>query len=131
MKPILMLLSDDVIRDAERNRISIINIFEGLEAQSFPLLMHKLSVFCLLAKDKDDADEVAAEIRVTLDRKNIIDALPITVDFKGAVHNRTTLNILGVVIQKPGVITASLYSKSKKIASYSAEIRAVPKAERG
>lgn len=100
---LLAVSAESVIRDAETNMVSAVNIFDEINSQSFPLLMPKLSCLFLFGREEDDAGESDATVSFTHPNGQLFQTL-LPLDFQGKLRLRSMVVLQGFVIPAPGWI---------------------------
>lgn len=113
----LMLCAENVIRDAETNKISVFNIFEKIASPGFPLFIQKLLVFNRIERAKDDPRQIDCELKIM---NNDIELLkkPLRVDFQDRMRNRTIVDISGLTVPNPGILKVILSYAERDLNSY-------------
>jgi len=103
----LCIIAENVVRDAETNNISVINIIEELHAQGFPLFAPKVVFFVLWERELTDPPIYHSEVIVTINEQRLHTG-PVEIDFREGRRHRSIITILGLVIPQPGQLTFSL-----------------------
>ncbi|MEW5844393.1 MAG: hypothetical protein AB1775_14130 [Bacteroidota bacterium] len=107
LTPKLCLIAEGVIRDAVSNNISIYNILEGITAQGFPFFFQHLDFLVLW--EKEEVDPVIYEGSLLVkNNDDILISDKFKIDFEKKQKNRSIVNINGLLVKKPGTLTASL-----------------------
>src|SRR5258708_4863406 len=104
----LAVCAESVVRDAERNNISVFNIFEEFSVAEFPAILAKFSTLFILERTEQDPDRVEAAISITLDAEEIGHA-SMRGDFEGKLRTRLILVAQGLPVEKPGILTTTLF----------------------
>lgn len=107
MRVKLTLFSESVILDGRSNLVSIINLFEGITPFGFPATIPKLTFLVMLEREQNEQNEYTGNITLTNNRHSLFNG-PITINFQGGVQTRLILEINGVLIHEPGVITGRI-----------------------
>ena len=109
----LILCADRVIRDAETNNISIINILEEMTPEGLPLFIARVMIFALLHRDKEkDPSQIKCTLRIGIGDNRLLER-ELNVDFRDKGRNRTIINIGGLVISTSGILEASLFLEER------------------
>lgn len=124
----LCLVAESVIRDADTNNVSVINILEGITAEGFPVLVQRLAFFALLERDASDTEQTSGQFTTTFNGKTLQE-VKIDLNFQGKLKNRVTVNVRGLIIPEPGIITFSLTLSTGATASYAVEAIALSGAQ--
>lgn len=98
---ILAIVSESLIRDADTQNSSIINIAEAWTVREFPTVVVKCAAFFILERDKDDPDTIPIEFEITVDGTRIGQGGG-PVEFGNGVRTRIAMEIQGLVVPKPG-----------------------------
>lgn len=94
-----------VIVDTRTNQISIIDVYEKLESNTFPVYLPKLALLFYLSRDKGDPATRDLTMICTVDETEIFQ-VDVHVDFKDSDTNRIVLDVEGVNIPKTGTLKA-------------------------
>ncbi len=120
VKNLLSLVAHDVVRDAETNNISVFNIFEGLQAEGFPVLLQNVCFFTLWERSENEKEEHNAAFKLSIGTKEL-NSRTGTLNFQGKKRVRHIIRLQGLVLPKPGILCFSL-ELSKISAKYEVEI---------
>lgn len=103
---LLFLCAEHTIRDAETNKVSAINILDGISAESFPALLPNLNVLMVLERDVEvDPDEFAGTFELLIGSQQLV-SFPIKGTFTGKRRVRQFIGFGGLVLPAPGTILA-------------------------
>ncbi len=114
----LALCAREVVRDAMTNNVSIFNIFDGLAAVGFPLLLNPFSALFVLEREEGDNAEYGARFQL-LQGEAQLAAGTTQINFDDKRRTRQIVRLDGVVISAPGIITAKLWVGDNLQAAYS------------
>jgi hypothetical protein len=103
IKTQLMLCAETVLRDAETNTVSAINLIEEIPSPGFPLFVPKMTVMMLLERQATDSATPAAELKMTLDGMDLHRG-PVRIDFQDKLRSRVIVTYNGIPIPKPGLL---------------------------
>ena len=126
MKCIMSFAAQGIIRDAQTNNISAFNILETLSSPGFPLFIQKIFFFSLLVKENDTENLFDLNLIVKNNEQNLLET-PIKADFQDQMRNRQIIEIGGMPIPAPGILSFHLMKESTELCSYSIEIQQVGK----
>lgn len=121
MKTIISLCSEDIIRDADTNSISIHNIIEELNVESIPFIIPKLSLFYLFQKEKGDENKYETTLTLKIGEKEL-QTFKIPINFQGKERTRNTIKIGGLPISLPGYLTVELKHSNNTLSELSIPI---------
>ena len=107
LKSILAVAANRIIIDAKTQQISIIDVFEGISAHSFPIIIPKLSFLFLLEKDIKDGDKKELIFLYFIDEKKPF-TFPTHVYFRGKKTTRAIIEFEGFMIPNHGKLTVKL-----------------------
>lgn len=122
VKNLLSIVANDVVRDAETNSISVFNIFEGLQAEGFPILLQNVCFFTLWERSEDEKEEHDATFKLSIGTKELQSHTGI-LNFQGKKRVRHIIRLQGLILPEPGILCFSL-EFGKKSAKYEVEITA-------
>jgi len=120
----LVLCAESVIRDAETNNISVVNILEELGASAFPVVIPKLSTLFLLERTEDDPQQIDGTVIFVLDGEEIGRAA-IQGDFEDKLRNRLILVAQGVGLGRPGTLSVTLVLNDRMMGAWNIIVRAI------
>lgn len=96
-----------VIVDSITNQVSIIDLFEQLQAPSFPVFVPRITLLYYLSREKEDPFTKDLKVVGKLSDVEIF-KVDVKVDFKGEDSTRIVLGVDGVTFAQPGVFQAFL-----------------------
>jgi hypothetical protein len=100
----LMACGSHVVRDADANTVSIFNIYEGIGAVGYPLLIQFFAALVLLERNPaEDPAQHEATFNVRLGDQVLAHG-DVHVDFGDKRHSRQILRLAGLVVPTPGVL---------------------------
>jgi hypothetical protein len=117
----LLLCGQNLIRDADTNNVSVINIFEGMIAQGFPLLMPTFAFLTILERENGDPRIHEGRFDIRLG-DTVLVAGPMRVDFQDKPRTRTMLRVAGLVINAPGLVSARFFIGQDQLGEYHFEV---------
>ena len=119
----IMLCADRVIRDAQSNAISVINILEEITPEGLPIFIQRFMIYAFLHRDPEsDPSKVRCQILITIGTNRLVEH-DLEIDFQGKKNNRTIVDIGGLVIPASGRLETSLSYDGSKLNSFGFEIR--------
>lgn len=115
--------------DRDSNQLSIFNILEGIQAESFPVFMQRIVFVVQLVREEGDENAFQAKFVLTVGNAEIT-AQMLNVDFMGKPRNRIVVRLGGFVVPQPGTLTFRLTLPNGQVAEYAIATSAVnaPKA---
>lgn len=113
----LLLGAKGVIRDADSNTISIFSIIEEIGAAGFPLFVQNFAVLAVFRRKPDDEELHDPIIRFTLGNDRILES-PVAVNFQKKLRSRNIINVQGLVLSNPGVLTLEVRNDGRRLARY-------------
>jgi hypothetical protein len=116
MKVLTHLCSEDIIRDAETNSISVINVIEDINAEGFPAFIPKLAIFALIEKEAGDAETTEGQITLKNNDK-VLFTFDIQFGFDGKPRTRNIVKFNGVAIPTPGKFITEFFASGRLISS--------------
>ena len=115
------LCAQDAARDADTNRISAFNIYDGIISEAFPLLLQNFVFLVILARDEGDETPYQGRVEIRLgDNVLVQGAAPI--DFQGKRRVRQFIRLGGLVVPTAGTISARFFANDIQLAEYQFEI---------
>ena len=119
------LCANRVIRDADENRISVIDLLDYMTVASFPIVLPRLSLIWALSRDEGDAEKYQAVVVLRLNEQTLL-RTELEVNFQGSLSTRVTAVIGGLVLPAPGQFMANWSIENHLEASYAVVIQAQP-----
>ncbi|WP_425125915.1 DUF6941 family protein [Burkholderia gladioli] len=110
MKIANSFFADTIIRDAERNTLTIVDLIEEFDVHGFPAVMPRLSLcFIILREEGDDA---TTNLELKLISPHGSQSFQVQANFGDKRRTRVITRFEGYVIFQPGVIRAELHNGS-------------------
>ena len=114
----LAVCGDRVIRDSVLGNASVINIFDRLVVEAFPVLLPRIACLFIFSRNDDDpSDFPGVKASISIGEDEIIGG-PSGIDFHNGYLHRQVLTIEGLVIPKPGTLRAAISLDGKEIGAY-------------
>jgi hypothetical protein len=113
MKILNFILCEDIIRDAESDRISFINITEQLVSIAYPILLPKIGIFMFLEKENQEVT-VSGEILIK-NNDNTLAKNSLILSFSEKDKARVMIKFNGIAIPEPGNLESAPKSQNSKI----------------
>jgi hypothetical protein len=118
-----LLCAQNVVVDKNTDRVSIINLVEGVASTIFPFVLPLMAFIQLRRGSADESSQQTLTFKITNAGKEISSS-PIQVDFIGNnLKNKTILNIEGVIVNSPGDLELSVNEGETPLKSYRVIIR--------
>lgn len=111
--------------DLQDNQLSIFEIIEGLEAQSFPIFIQRISFVVLWERNGEDPMELGGFFSVRLGEAEIT-RQACHVNFQGLTRQRSIFRLNGFQVQQPGILNFQMELTGHGTAAYSIEIIGAP-----
>jgi hypothetical protein len=99
----MLLAADNVLRDGDRNTMSIIDLIEDIAVPSFPLFIPRLSILWIVEKEAADPDDHEGALTFYLD-ENELNRFPVAQHFRGKNRSRLVLTLGGYVVPHAGTL---------------------------
>jgi hypothetical protein len=120
----LALCAESVVRDVESNRMSIFNIFEGFKSHGFPIGFPKYACFFFLAREEGDNVTFEASLGFHLNESSLKD-FPVNVNFEDKMNTRVVINVLGLVIPGPGILSTRLMYEGRELGRWDIKVGSI------
>lgn len=117
----LAVCGERVIRDAESNIMSIINIMDEIHTPVFPAAIPRFATLFVVNREQNDDAQQQALIRFLHNGTQIAE-VPVNIDFQDKVENRVTLVLDGLVVTGPGVLQCVLIYNNAELGSWNIRI---------
>lgn len=108
LRTFLAVAAGRVILDGMSNQISIIDVFEGLKSQSFPVILPSFSLLFYIRKDGGDEATKSLSLRCSVDETETL-RVPVSIDFQQGNTTRAIVGFDGFVIPKAGMLKVALF----------------------
>lgn len=95
------LCSSRVIRDADENRISVIDLLEDITVPAFPVVIPRLSLIWSVSREPGDAENYTGNVVLRMNEQVLMET-PVEINFQGASVTRATAVIGGLALPLPG-----------------------------
>jgi|ERR1700731_1344579 len=100
MKVQFALLAQSASIDRFSNRLSVFNLLESIESQSFPVFIPEVVFVCILRREAGDLVVSDGTLSV-FSGDSIVGKANVRVDFESAQHSRLIVNFQPVPLMKP------------------------------
>ena len=114
LKTFFSVAAGRVILDGMSNQISIIDVFEGLKSQSFPIILPSITLLFYIRRDGSDESAKNLFLRCSVDETETLKA-PVSIDFQQVNTARAIIGFEGFVIPKAGTLKAELLDGDKVV----------------
>lgn len=121
MKILSFVIAEEIIRDVDSDKITLVNVVEQLNAVSFPVFLSKCSAFLYLEREEEGDKEIEATVKFILNEKVLLNS-PIKFSFKDKNRTRVLIKINGVVFNEEGNFKAELAIGEQKFTSYAVSL---------
>lgn len=120
----LLLCAERVIRDAESNSITVVNLLEDFASPGFPLFIQNMCLFALTERQEDDAQDHQFLFKIHLNDNELV-SLEVQSKFGDKLRHRNIINVSGFVIPNPGQLKLSLFHEDKEVAEYLMQVKKI------
>jgi hypothetical protein len=121
----LILCAENVIVDAQTNKVSIINILEDIVVESFPFYLPATTILNVLERQAYDSDIHHLTFTILLEGETLfIDEVKIKFK-KNNLITRAILKLQDLSFEQGGVISFTVYSKGgeEELAKYQINLK--------
>lgn len=101
--PVLCLVAENVVRDAESNTMSVINIVEEVVATGVPTLMPKIAFLAIWEREPEDPITHTADFQIKMGEQFLLQQ-EVTINFGRGVRTRNVINIIPLLVPALGEI---------------------------
>lgn len=113
-----LICCEIISRDADTNKLILVNLFEPLEAESFPLFLPSFCVLAHLLRADTDPEKPTGTLSIKAGVTEVL-AAPVNIDFKGRLNTRAIARIQGLMVTEPGIVSATFRIDGGVEGSYS------------
>lgn len=110
MKVELIICAEKILKEANSDNVSVINLMEDFYAESYPAFISKAALLIVGVKESGDTDNFSLPIKVKNNDKDIVTG-NVAVDFMGKEKSNTIVNITSLPIQEEGSVNFIIYNK--------------------
>jgi hypothetical protein len=108
-----VILCEKAIIDSRTNKVSLINIFEGIiRPNDFPIAIPDITLVCFLDKGNDIQCTYEAEMSVSHNSKIIVPLTPSNINFMGSKFTRLIFEFNGLILKNEGELTFDIKIKN-------------------
>lgn len=108
--------AETVIQDKEKNTFSLINIMDGIVAESTPVFIQKLAFFIRFKREAGDPKNYEINTSLKIDDDEL-SSHEFGINFDNKMYNNTRIDMAGVVIPKEGQLRFIIKYKNKRLGS--------------
>ena len=113
-----LICCEIISRDADTNKLILVNLFEPLEAEAFPLFLPNFSVLAHFLRADTDPENPTGTLSIKVGVTEVLTA-PMNIDFKGKMNTRAIARIQGLIVTEPGIVSTTLRIEGGVEGSYS------------
>jgi hypothetical protein len=110
----LAACAQEIIRDAASNNISLINIYEGLTAQGFPVVFPKFAALIILDREDGDPTHYDGQFEIVLGENRLLTGT-MAVNFEDKLRTRQMINVAGMVVEAPGRLAFHFWTEGREV----------------
>lgn len=114
IKSFLAVAAYRVIVDARSNQLSIVDVFEGLKSQSFPIVVPSITFLFYLQRDEQDPFTKNLSLKCSVEEVETL-KVPVSIDFQQGNTTRAIIEIEGFVIPKAGELKITLLDEDVEL----------------
>ena len=104
----LAIAANRVIIDATSNQLSIIDVFEGMKSQAFPVIIPRLTFLFYLQRSAENIAPKELTFRGYVDDVETM-RFPVQIEFQNSLTTRSIIGFDGFVIPRPGNMRIELF----------------------
>lgn len=98
----LLFVAEKAIIDRDNSNLSIINVFDDIAAESYPILFHNFTIIAYLEKDDTDTeDKQTVGFKMFNNSFQVVEQ-KIKIDFRGKHKSRAIIQFTGIPFNEPG-----------------------------
>ncbi|MFT3931739.1 MAG: hypothetical protein QM709_15735 [Spongiibacteraceae bacterium] len=116
------IVAERIIVDKATNKASLIDTYDEISSQSFPISLQTTGFFFLIARTNTDAPSFTATTSIKLDNI-VLFQQDMAVDFHNGLIARVMLNFQGLTIPSAGTLTATIKQKDSEIGQASVIVK--------
>lgn len=114
----LFVCCEKAIVDERSGNVSLINVWDGVSVQVFPLIFPSVTTVMSFSKSEGQEEFFDGVVKFDIDGDPLFDG-PFSVDFEGASGSRVIAQLDRMAIPKSGRLTAVAYVKDQEVGRYS------------
>lgn len=114
MRLCLLTVCEGAAVDSRTNRLTAYNIIDTISAATFPAVMLRMWIVCVVNKEDNEPDEAKRQLVVKLDDDILIDSV-IEFGFGEGNVGRSLGELQGMIIPKPGTLTVSILDGDERM----------------
>ena len=111
------LVSDLAAVDKRTNTLSIFNIIGELNAESFPVIVPRLTVVMVFERKENEEEKQGVVLRIKQLGHKLFEA-QITLDFQGKLVARSIVEIRALMVERSEPLVFQLLRNGRQIATY-------------
>ncbi|MGH7021682.1 MAG: hypothetical protein ACREEY_17515, partial [Brevundimonas sp.] len=103
MKLDLICCAEQSIVDVRSNKLSLVNIYDGIDLSHFPAKIGPLSTVMLFRRSAGESESFRGVVRFYIDDEKIFEG-PYEADFQGALETRVIADLDRMIIPHSGLL---------------------------
>ena len=113
----LVCCAEHSLVDVRSNKITFINVYDGLAIAAFPAQIGPISTILLFRRSAGEPENIQGSVKFFIDDLQIFEG-PYDADFQGSLDTRVVADLARMVIPKPGLFSARVFLGEHEVGSY-------------
>lgn len=123
MRSVFAIACEQVIRDAQTNNVTLVNVLESAEVEGFPLVFTRVAFCCIWEREDSESVKAAATFSLELNGKKL-QTLQVVIDFQSGLRTRSIFQMGGILLQEPGILKFMVTMENGARAEYDVRFNA-------
>ena len=110
------------------DKLSAIDLFDDLQAESFPLFLPRMSLLWVLEREANEPGQFEGQVTISLENQQLA-KVPFSANFDQQTLIRQIVSIGGLVVQQPGRVRVVFSSANIADAVYEFKFTVAPQVQ--
>jgi hypothetical protein len=121
MKIIMFSCSEVSVLDGRTNALSLINILEDINVLAFPAVIPRLTICFIVRRNESETEDAPAAVKIKLSEVTLFEQA-VNVAFFNRNQARGILELQGLIVPSPGILTFSLEIANSVSAEWTVQV---------
>ena len=116
-----VLCSEQLLLDANTNRITAVNILDSILTKKFPVMIPRFSFLVAATRAPNEPEKWNSRADIFMNERKLLEG-PLNLDFQGSVKSRAIVVTENLLISEPGILRVIVYLNDAEFANWSLEV---------
>lgn len=120
-----IICAEKIITDSENDEVSIINIYDNIKSQSYPILLNRISIYISAYKSIEEEDKEMT-FQISLNDKILFEDNKFVIKFNNREYIRSVIKFNGFPLETNGKLFIRFFSSENLLSEEIIYLSTVP-----